>query len=287
MQRRILTALLNRRVDPLHELAVDRSAGMPSATIRYASVLDRGLVPCLGLVLGLGFLCLSLTGSQQAYSQEAVVAPKEAKQSIRPGINDSFLDPELDVAQWVERFEVESREVYHARKEILEHLSLKSGMRVADVGAGTGFYSILMSEAVGDEGWVYAIDISPKFIQYLTHQFDERELENVTTVMCDDDSICLPPDSIDLAFICDVYHHFEYPHDTMKSIHRAMSKGGRVIVIDFERIPGVSRDWTLQHVRADKQTFMNEIQEAGFELVAERKIPGFQENYFIEFRKLD
>ncbi len=47
-------------------------------------------------------------------------------------------------------------------------------------------------------------------------------------------------------------------------------------MIDFERIPGVSRDWTLEHVRGDKQTFINEIQEAGFELVAERTIPGFQ-----------
>jgi predicted methyltransferase len=64
-----------------------------------------------------------------------------------------------------------------------------------------------------------------------------------------------------------------------------MSDGGKLIVIDFERIPGVSREWTLDHVRGDKQTFINEIQEAGFELVAERTIPGFEENYFLEFRK--
>ena len=58
-----------------------------------------------------------------------------------------------------------------------------------------------------------------------------------------------------------------------------------MIVIDFERIPGVSREWTLGHVRAGKQTFIDEIQEVGFELVAERQIPGFKENYFLEFRK--
>ncbi len=131
----------------------------------------------------------------------------------------------LNVQEWVERFEVESREVYQARQEIMQQLNLKSGMRVADVGAGTGFYSILMSEAVGDDGWVYAIDISPKFIEYLSKHFDERSMNNVTTVMCDDDSICLPPGSIDAAFICDVYHHFEYPIDTIKSIHRAMVEG--------------------------------------------------------------
>lgn len=222
---------------------------------------------------------------QTKTESDTSVAKESDKQSINPGINSNFLDPELDVDQWVARFEVESREVYQSRKEILEQLKLTSGMRIADVGAGTGFYSILFSEAVGDAGWVYAIDLSPKFVPYLSQQFDQRKLNNVTTVMCDQDSICLPPSSVDVAFICDVYHHFEFPGDTMRSIHRALSKDGRVIVIDFERIPGVTREWTINHVRADKATFINEIQDAGFELIAERKIQGFKDNYFLEFSK--
>ena len=72
----------------------------------------------------------------------------------------------------------------------------------------------------------------------------------------------------------------------MESIHHALSDGGRVILIDFERIPGSSGDWTLGHVRAGKQTFIDEVQDAGFELVGERKIAGFQENYFHEFCKI-
>ena len=218
--------------------------------------------------------------------QETGTGNVETRESINPGINSNFLDPELDVDQWVARFEVESREVYQARKEILEQMKLTSGMRIADVGAGTGFYSILFSEAVGVTGWVYAIDLSPKFVPYLSQQFDQRKLNNVTTVMCDQDSICLPPNSVDVAFICDVYHHFEFPGDTMRSIHSALGEGGRVIVIDFERIPGVTREWTINHVRADKATFINEIQDAGFELIAERKIPGFKDNYFLEFGKI-
>jgi len=162
---------------------------------------------------------------------------------------------------------------------------LKPGDRVADIGAGTGFFTLLMSEAIGHQGWAYAVDISPKFVEHLVKQFDERSINNVTTVICDDDSVCLPPGSVDVAFICDVYHHFEYPGDTMKSIHKSLVDGGRVVVIDFERIPGVSREWTLGHVRAPKQTFIDEIQAAGFELVAERKIAGFKENYYLEFRK--
>jgi len=211
--------------------------------------------------------------------------PAAEKESVKPGINDNFLEPNLDVNEWVERFEVESREVYFAREEILRHLNLQPGDRVADVGAGTGFFTLLMSEAVGKDGWAYAIDISPRFVEYLAKQFDQRGVENTTTVMCDEDSICLPPASVDLAFICDVYHHFEYPADTLASIHRALDRDGRLVVIDFERIPGVSREWTLGHVRAGKEVFLDEIQSAGFELIAERKIPGFKENYFLEFRK--
>ncbi len=222
-----------------------------------------------------------------AVGQDAAIESTtvKQKQSVKPGINERFLDPNLDVKEWVERFEVESREVYQARKEILRQLDLKPGMRIADVGAGTGFFTLLMSDAVGPDGWAYAVEISPKFVEHLVNQFDGRSINNVTTVMCDDDSICLPPESIDFAFICDVYHHFEYPGDTMESIHRSLVDGGRLVVIDFERIPGVSREWTLGHVRAGKQTFIDEIQAAGFELVAEREIAGFDENYYLEFKK--
>lgn len=205
--------------------------------------------------------------------------------SVKPGINTNFIDPELNVDDWIARFEVESREVYQARREILQVMAIQPGSRVADIGAGTGFFSILMNKAVGSKGWVYAVEISPKFTQHLTKLFGERNLKNTTTVFCNDRSVCLPPNSIELAFICDVYHHFEFPKQTMESIHQALSDGGRVILIDFERIPGKSRDWTLGHVRAGKQTFIDEVQNAGFELVGEREIPGFEENYFLEFRK--
>ncbi|TWU30567.1 class I SAM-dependent methyltransferase [Novipirellula artificiosorum] len=231
---------------------------------------------------------LSMTTANLS-AQEAAVVQAAGSDSGRKGasseLNKSFLDPGMDVDKFVERFEVESREVFQAREEIMRNLNLKPGERIADVGAGTGFYTLLMADAVGPQGWAYAIDISPKFVEYLADLFDGREVNNVTTVMCDDDSICLPPDSIDAAFICDVYHHFENPDSTMASIFSAMTSGGRVVIVDFERIPGVSREWTLSHVRAGKQTVIDEVQSVGYELVAEREIPGFKENYYIEFRK--
>jgi len=212
-------------------------------------------------------------------------APGDASTSVKPGINRNFVDPELNVEEWIARFEGESREVFQARSAIMKAMAIQPGSRVADIGAGTGFFTLLICEAVGAKGWSYAVEISPKFTQHLTALFAERKLANTTTVFCNDRSVCLPPDSIDLAFICDVYHHFEFPKQTMESIHHALSDGGRVILIDFERIPGTSREWILDHVRAGKQTFIDEVQAAGFELVGERKIAGFRENYFLEFRK--
>ena len=246
----------------------------------------RLLVLVTVAIAGISCLVVPLGGQEVLDTAPPDAAPPDAAPPTETSsINKSFLDPNMDVKAFVDRFEVESREVYHARDEIMRLLNLKPGERVVDVGAGTGFYSLLMSDAVGDDGWVYAVDISPKFIEHLANLFDEREKTNVTTVMCDSDSVCLPPHCVEVALICDVYHHFEHPEQTMKSIFDAMTDGGRLVVIDFERIPGVSRDWILGHVRAGKQTFIDEIQSVGFELSGEREIPGFDENYFLEFRK--
>ena len=110
-------------------------------------------------------------------------------------------------------------------------------------------------------------------------------MTNIMTVLCSDRSVKLPPESVDAAFVCDMYHHFEFPSSTLASIHRALKPGGTLIVIDFERIPGRSREFILNHVRAGKDVFRGEIEAAGFELGEEVDIPGFKENYFLRFSK--
>ncbi len=224
-----------------------------------------------------------------AYEEKAVAFIKKAlaqsEPSVRPGINDNFLKSDLDIDEWIGRFEIESREVYAARSDVLAATGITLGSVVADIGAGTGIYTREFSKAVGDVGWVFAIDISPRFVEHLNQQTKNDSLSNVTTLLCHGDSICLPPDSIDHAFICDTYHHFEYPAKTLASIYKALRKDGKLIVIDFNRIPGVSREWTLNHVRGGKELFRGEIEAAGFEFIAERTIAGLKENYFLEFRK--
>lgn len=205
--------------------------------------------------------------------------------SVKPGINESFLSPELDVDAYVERFEVESREIFEARERVLANCGIKPGQRIADVGAGTGLFTRLFAVETGADGWVYAVDIAPRFLEHINADMDKLGIDNVTTVLCPQDDIGLAPGSVDVIFVCDTYHHFEYPEPTLASMRRALKPGGTLIVIDFERIPGVSREWLLDHVRAGKETFRSEIEAAGFRFAGEVEIPQFQENYFLKFTR--
>ena len=216
-------------------------------------------------------------------AQEA--ATPSAEQSVKPGINDNFLDPDLDVDAWVKRFEVESREIFHAREDVVKALHLKPGQRIADIGTGTGVFIEPFANAVGEDGWVYGVDIAPKFVERVGKLAEEKGLENVTPVVCGEDDVRLAPRSIDVAFICDVYHHFEYPQSSLASLHKAIVPGGQLVLIDFNRIPGKSREWTLNHVRAGKEEFRAEVEAAGFEFVEEVEIPAFKENYFLRFTR--
>jgi len=200
-------------------------------------------------------------------------------------LNRRFIDPELDVDTWVERFEGESREVFAARHDVLRATGVRTGDRVADIGAGTGLYTRLFAEAVGKDGWVYAVDIGPNFLLHINRTVSEAGLANVTAVLGRIDSVALPPESVDLAFLCDTYHHLEAVEPMLASIHRSLARDGRLVVVDFERIPGQSREWVLDHMRAGKDEFRREIEAAGFAFVEEVEIPGFEENFFLEFKK--
>lgn len=204
--------------------------------------------------------------------------------SVKPGVNAEFLKPDLNVSQWVERFEREGREIYDRREAIVAAARLQPGMVVADIGAGTGLFTPYFSRAVGPKGKVMAVDIVPAFLDRIRQRATAEGLANVQTVLCTDRSVELPPNSIDFAFICDVYHHFEYPHSSMTSLHRALRAGGELLLVDFKRVPGKSSDWVLDHVRAGQDVFTAEIHAAGFEQVEERDI--LKDNYVVRFRKV-
>ena len=203
------------------------------------------------------------------------------EQSIRPGINRHFVDP--DWQQWVNTFERPGREVYDQRHAIVAASKVRPGMTVADIGAGTGLFTRLFAAAVAPGGTVYAIDIASTFIDNILRTSREQGLSNVTGIVNTPIDIGLPADAIDLAFISDTYHHFEYPQQTLASIHQALRSEGRVIIIDFRRDPRISSNWVMGHVRGNKAQVIQEMQVAGFRLVDDK--PLMRTNYFLEFVK--
>ncbi|MGL4554771.1 MAG: DUF1553 domain-containing protein, partial [Gemmataceae bacterium] len=207
------------------------------------------------------------------------------EKSVKPGINDPFRDP--DLRKYLASFEGESREIFARREAILDAVGLKAGARVADVGAGTGLFTRAFAAKVGPDGRVYAVDIAKKFLDHIAKTAKDAKLTNVETVLCTDRSTGLNPATIDVAFLCDVYHHFEFPQRTLASLHAALKPGGKLIVIDFHRIPGKSRDFILGHVRAGQEVFRREIEEAGFKLLGEETALGLKENYFLRFERVE
>lgn len=196
------------------------------------------------------------------------------------GLNERYKDPDLKVEAWAQRFESEGREVFDHREEIVASIGLESGQSIADVGAGTGLFVPLFAAAVGPEGKVYAVDIAPRFIEHIRARAAERNLTQVTAILNEDRSTGLPEGSVDVVFICDTYHHFEYPEAMLASIHLAMRPGGRLVIVDFKREGRMSR-----HVRAGKEVFKAEIEENGFRFTEEIEIDGIEENYILHFER--
>ena len=194
-----------------------------------------------------------------------------------PSINERFYNPKP--GEWLPRFEGESREIYARRSDIVAISGAKPGMTVADVGAGSGFMAMLFARQVGSEGKVIAAEVSKVFAVAILERAKHEGIQNLSTVLGTQTDTGLPADSV-------VYHHFEQVAATLASIKRALKAGGRFIVVDFERIPGVSPEGTLKHVRAGKETVIEEVVTAGFRLREEVKSLGLKTNYYLIFERL-
>ena len=206
-----------------------------------------------------------------------------AAQTPPSEINKPFQDP--DVNEWAGRFESESREVYAQRLAIVKAMNVKAGVAVADVGAGTGLFTRLLADRVGPEGKVYAVDVSAPFLKHIADEARKRGQAQIETVRGTQESTNLAPGSIDVAFLCDTYHHLERHEPVLASIRRALRPGGRLVVVEFDRRAGVRSDFMMKHVRADKSQFLGEIRSAGFAAIETVGAPKLGENFFAEFRK--
>ena len=199
-------------------------------------------------------------------------------------INERFRSTDLDTAAMAARFESAEREAFARRHDVVAALGLQPGMAVADVGAGSGFYAALMAGAVGNTGTVYAVEIAPNWIEFLNEKFAAEGLDNARVVRGTADSVELPAASVDLIFSSDTYHHFEDPPVILGSIHRALKPGGRWVVMDYDKVPGVTPPGLMEHLRVGKAEAVDEIVSAGFRLEREVDID-LEQSYLAIFQR--
>ena len=217
-----------------------------------------------------------------AFPVAADVSLPAESPAVGPGMNAYYHG--ADHGPWREIFESSGREVFDKRFHVLNALDIRPGMRIADVGAGTGLYTMLFARAVGSAGKVYAVDISESFIEAIGARAAGAGLDNVVPVVNDQKGTSLPSDSVDLVFLADTYHHFEYPRAMLASMHQALVPDGDLVIIDFRRIAGVTNPWIMSHVRAGRQQVIDEVEAAGFRFVDEPlRLRG---NYVLRFRKI-
>jgi ubiquinone/menaquinone biosynthesis C-methylase UbiE len=236
-------------------------------------------------MLAVVLVAASLGRSQTQPAQAPGGAPSPAKKKVDPAINAPFR--EAKVQDFVKRFESEDREVYVKRHEITRSLGLTRGMAVADVGAGTGLFTRLFAEAVGPAGKVYAVDISREFLDHIAAQARAKGQTQVVTVLGTQGSTNLPAGSVDLVFLCDVYHHLEDHEKILSSIHRALRPGGSLVLVEFDRVEGKSSEFVLEHLRAGQAEFREEIEAAGFDAVTNPPGLRLKENFYARFTRRD
>ena len=135
-------------------------------------------------------------------------------------------------AGWLERPEREDEE---APSKALDALDLKPGMVVADIGAGSGYYSSRIARRVGPTGRVYATDIQQGMIELLDRRIKAEGLTNVTTVLGAMDEPRLPAKSIDLAIMVDVYHELQQPQIFLQRLKETFKPGGRLVLLEFRK----------------------------------------------------
>lgn len=204
------------------------------------------------------FLCLTL------FLALAAAAPAQLSQKANAGYQT-----EEDRARVARSLANPEREEEQKPRELLDSIGVEKGMVIADIGTGVGFMLPYFQEAIGPEGKIYAEDIQQQFLDDVEKMVDAHQWENVVTILGDQVDPKLPAGAIDLAFILDAYHHFEYPVETMKKIRAALKPDGRLVVVDFYKSrtrPGRDPDWLKNHIRLDREGFQAEIEQAGFEM---------------------
>lgn len=181
-------------------------------------------------------------------------------------------------ADWLERPERQQEE----RPDLLiRALGIKPGDIVADIGAGSGYFTRRLAAETGDTGKVLAVDIQPEMLTILKRNLDQEGIKNVEMIQGTEKSPNIPEASVDLVLMVDVYHEFSYPHEMMTAIRKALKPDGQVVWVEY-RLEDPRVPIKLLHKMSKKQV-EKEATFQGFEWV--RSYEGLPRQHLLFFKK--
>ena len=187
-----------------------------------------------------------------------------------------------DLKEYIEILERPDRDKEQKPDEVIKALNLDRYMTIADLGAGSGYFTRKFVWAVQDKGMVYAVDIEPGMLKYNEEMVEHMHTPyNAKFVLAKPDDPLLPPKSVDLVFLCNAYHHLEKRADYFTRVKAALTKKGRIAIIDFWNDDrsgnlGFSKDHLIP-----RETVIQEMTDAGYTLSKEHTF--LPKQYFLEF----
>jgi arsenite methyltransferase len=187
-----------------------------------------------------------------------------------------------DIKQYLEHLDSAERDTDQQPERVIEALDLQPGLSVADIGAGSGYFTRRFVQAVTEKGRVYAVDVEPDMLQYAKAGIVRMPIPStVEFILAQPDNPHLPPQSVDLIFLCNVYHHLNDRPDYFTNVRPSLKPGGRIAIIDFYH-DARSGDvgFPRKHLVA-RDTVVEEMAKAGFQLAREHTFLARQ--YFLEF----
>lgn len=203
--------------------------------------------------------------------------PFDAQEAVRTHeeIHALHRDPKAYIAM----LEDPARDAYQKPDEVVRALALKPGETVADIGSGSGYFTLRFAAAVGDGGRVYGVDIDPEMIRHLNRRVRDAGVRNVQTVLSDPDDPLLSNGSIDRFVIVDTWHHIETQTEYLALMKKMLKPGGQVVMIDFQKreLP-VGPPLDMKIARED---LVRQMETNGFRLAREHTFLPYQ--YFLVF----
>jgi len=172
-----------------------------------------------------------------------------------------------------------ARDAYQKPHEVITALNLKEGEVIADIGAGSGYFTFRLAHHVGDGGRVYAVDVSPDMIVHLNRRIRDLQVKNVVSILSAPDDPLLADASIDRFFICDTWHHIADHSRYLALLKKMLKPGGQVVTIEFKKAE--TPVGPPMEMRIDRADLLKEMEANGLKLAAEHTFLPHQ--YFLVF----